>query len=63
MVVLVVVMLVAWCLLHAPRRAALLVAGDLAVLLAFAATGRANHGEPLTVADTLATALPFVLGE
>jgi glycine/serine hydroxymethyltransferase len=45
------------------RRVALLAAGDLAVLLAFAAVGRGHHGEPLTVSDTLTTALPFVIGE
>jgi hypothetical protein len=47
----------------ARRRIALLAAGDLAVLLAFAAVGRVNHGEPLTVGDTLTTALPFIVGE
>jgi hypothetical protein len=47
----------------AHRRIALLAAGDLAVLLAFAAVGRVNHGEPLTVSDTLTTALPFIVGE
>lgn len=46
-----------WC-----RRMALLAAGDLAVLLAFAAVGRHSHGEPLTVSDTFNTALPFILG-
>lgn len=45
------------------RRVALLAAGDLAVLLAFAAVGRMNHGEPLTVGDTVSTALPFIIGE
>jgi hypothetical protein len=47
-----------WC-----RRIALLAAGDLAVLLAFAAVGRHSHGEPLTVTDTFNTALPFIIGE
>lgn len=41
----------------------MLAAGDLAVLLAFAAVGRHSHGEPLTVSDTFNTALPFILGE
>lgn len=45
------------------RRMALLAAGDLAVLLAFAAVGRHSHGEPLTVSDTFNTALPFIIGE
>lgn len=45
------------------RRMALLAAGDLAVLLVFAAVGRHSHGEPLTVSDTFNTALPFILGE
>lgn len=38
---------------------ALLVAGDAAALLLFAAVGRANHGLDL---DALQTALPFLLG-
>lgn len=42
---------------------ALLAAGDLAVLLAFAAVGRHSHGEPLTLSDTFNTALPFIIGE
>lgn len=45
---------------RARRRAALLAGGDAAVLLAFAAIGRANHGEPL--AGALDTALPFIAG-
>jgi hypothetical protein len=45
-----------------PQRMALLAAGDLAVLLAFAAVGRHSHGEPLTVTDTFSTALPFIIG-
>lgn len=45
-----------------PQRIALLAAGDLAVLLAFAAVGRHSHGEPLTVTDTFNTALPFIIG-
>lgn len=44
-------------------RIALLAAGDLAVLLAFAAVGRGNHGESVTLSDTLVTALPFIIGE
>lgn len=48
--------------LAACRRVALLAAGDLAVLLAFAAVGRVNHGEPLSVSDTVLTALPFIIG-
>lgn len=50
-------------LVVAIRRAALLAAGDLAVLLAFAAVGRHSHGEPLTVTDTFNTALPFIIGK
>ncbi|GFR47553.1 hypothetical protein Agub_g9278, partial [Astrephomene gubernaculifera] len=42
------------------KSAALLAAGDLAALALFAAAGRANHGEPLS-AETISTALPFVL--
>lgn len=45
------------------RRVVLLAAGDLAVLLLFAAIGRANHGEPLTVSSTISTAMPFIIGE
>lgn len=45
-----------------PKRVALLAAGDLAVLLAFAAIGRMNHGEPVAAADTVSTALPFIIG-
>ncbi|GBF94799.1 hypothetical protein Rsub_07971 [Raphidocelis subcapitata] len=41
-------------------RVALLAGGDAAVLLAFAAVGRANHGEPL--AGALETAAPFLIG-
>jgi hypothetical protein len=37
-----------------------LAAGDLAALLAFAAVGRASHGEPLDPASLLATAGPFL---
>eukprot|EP00878_Enallax_costatus_P013567 GHUV01014185.1.p1 GENE.GHUV01014185.1~~GHUV01014185.1.p1 ORF type:complete len:245 (+),score=80.58 GHUV01014185.1:519-1253(+) len=45
-----------------PKRVALLAAGDLAVLLGFAAIGRHNHGEPLVAAETFTTALPFIVG-
>eukprot|EP00775_Hariotina_reticulata_P010077 gene10077-10232_t len=45
-----------------PKRVALLAAGDLAVLLMFAAVGRGNHGEPVTVSSTVSTALPFIIG-
>jgi hypothetical protein len=45
-----------------PQRMALLAAGDLAVLLAFAAVGRHSHGEPLTLDETFKTALPFIIG-
>lgn len=38
-------------------------AGDLAVLLAFAAVGRHSHGEPVTAAETFSTALPFIIGK
>jgi hypothetical protein len=41
-------------------RVALLAGGDAAVLLAFAAIGRINHGEPISGA--LDTALPFLIG-
>lgn len=43
-------------------RIALLVGGDFAALLAFAAIGRSSHGEPLAVLDVFLTALPFMLG-
>ena len=42
-------------------KTALLAAGDLVALLAFAAAGRANHGEGID-AETLITALPFIVG-
>mmetsp|Transcript_17691 Transcript_17691/g.44535 ORF Transcript_17691/g.44535 Transcript_17691/m.44535 type:complete len:258 (-) Transcript_17691:567-1340(-) len=42
-------------------RTAIMVGGDAAALLLFAALGRANHGEGVTP-DTLGTALPFLLG-
>jgi hypothetical protein len=37
------------------------VGGDVAALVAFSAIGRVQHGEALS-AETLATALPFVIG-
>ncbi|GLC36887.1 hypothetical protein PLESTB_000181900 [Pleodorina starrii] len=43
------------------KSAATLAAGDLAALMIFTASGRVQHGEPLN-ADTITTALPFVLG-
>ncbi len=46
-----------WC-----RRVALLVAGDAAALLLFAAIGRANHGESLDPASILSVAWPFLAG-
>lgn len=46
---------------HLARRIALLAGGDAVVLIAFAAIGRMNHGEPLD--GTLGTALPFLIGE
>ena len=39
----------------------MLAAGDLVALLAFAAAGRANHGEGIDV-ETFVTALPFIVG-
>lgn len=44
------------------RRTALLVGGDTAALLLFAAIGRRNHGEGLQILDTFNTALPFLVG-
>lgn len=41
---------------------AALVAGDAIALLAFAAIGRASHGESLGAGDLFATALPFMIG-
>ncbi|GIL51201.1 hypothetical protein Vafri_7274 [Volvox africanus] len=43
------------------RSVATLAAGDLAALMIFAAAGRANHGETISV-ETFTTALPFVIG-
>ena len=42
-------------------RSLLLAAGDGACLLAFAAIGRASHGEPLAALDLLTTAGPFLV--
>lgn len=44
------------------RRTALLIGGDAAALLVFAAIGRKNHGEGLQLAETFNTALPFLVG-
>ncbi len=44
------------------RRTALLVGGDAAALLLFAAIGRRNHGEGLQILETFNTALPFLVG-
>jgi hypothetical protein len=44
-------------------KAALLVGGDAAALMIFAALGRANHGEGNAVLEVAATALPFMIGE
>ena len=44
------------------RRIALLVGGDTAALLLFAAIGRRNHGEGLQILETFNTALPFLVG-
>ena len=48
--------------LSACRRTALLVGGDAAALLVFAAIGRRNHGEGLQLLEILNTALPFLVG-
>ncbi len=40
----------------------MLLGGDLAVLLAFVAIGRANHGQTLDISSISATALPFLVG-
>ena len=44
------------------RQIALLVGGDTAALLLFAAVGRRNHGEGLQLLQTVNTALPFLVG-
>jgi hypothetical protein len=41
---------------------ALLVVGDAAALLIFAAIGRMNHGEGLALGDVVGTASPFLAG-
>ena len=46
----------------ARSKTALLATGDIVALLLFAAAGRVNHGEVLD-AETLTTALPFIIGE
>ncbi|KAK9817711.1 hypothetical protein WJX72_001058 [[Myrmecia] bisecta] len=43
-------------------RVLLLVGGDLAALLVFAAIGRNNHGEGLDLGAVFGTALPFLIG-
>lgn len=43
-------------------RVALLVGGDAAMLLLFAAIGRVSHHEPMTVSALLTTAGPFLAG-
>jgi hypothetical protein len=43
-------------------RVAALAGGDAAALLLFAAIGRANHAEGLTLAGVAATAAPFLIG-
>lgn len=43
-------------------RIALLIGGDTAALLLFAAIGRRNHGEGLQLWQTVNTALPFLVG-
>jgi hypothetical protein len=42
-------------------RAALLAAGDVAALAAFAAAGRSNHGEPGSAGGIVFTAAPFII--
>lgn len=42
-------------------RVLLLVGGDAAILLLFAATGRSNHGEAVSAGSILATAAPFLI--
>lgn len=44
------------------KNIAALVAGDAAMLVVFASIGRISHGETLAVTDSLATALPFMIG-
>eukprot|EP00884_Botryococcus_braunii_P018951 jgi/Botrbrau1/573/Bobra.0010s0039.1 len=43
-------------------RIALLVGGDVAVLLLFVAIGRANHGQPLDPPGVVSATLPFLIG-
>ena len=47
---------------HLLRRKALLLGGDTAALLAFAAIGRSNHGESLDLGSVLSVAWPFLAG-
>ena len=44
------------------RRKAILLGGDTAALLAFAAIGRSNHGESLDLGSILSVAWPFLAG-
>ena len=44
------------------RRKALLLGGDTAALLAFAAIGRSNHGESLDFGSIVSVAWPFLAG-
>jgi hypothetical protein len=43
-------------------RVPILIAGDIAAIVLFAAIGRGNHGEGLFISDVLATAAPFLVG-
>jgi len=43
-------------------RVTMLAVGDLIVFLIFAATGRSNHGEAVSLSSVAATAAPFVIG-
>jgi len=44
------------------RKKAILLGGDTAALLAFAAIGRSNHGESLDLGSILSVAWPFLAG-
>lgn len=44
------------------KKVGLLLAGDAAMLLLFAAIGRINHAEGMSVAAVIDTALPFIIG-
>ncbi len=43
-------------------RVATLAVGDLIVFLLFAATGRSNHGEAVSLSSVAVTAAPFIIG-